>query len=175
MRILYESPESSLEDSAVKQQDPPYIAVTNTTQAIEFHHRINLILMKVVKAMQLLRRGELFNSLTMLDCQLRPRLQELIMMHAKATGNDALASKIRHRFLEQWVNPDLLFDYSKTFSTYDASEVTKALLTSIEIISRVASEIAEVSEIRFPDEGQSNTLNWLRSKLENQQTKQQPS
>ena len=87
-----------------------------------------------------------------------------------ATGNDALASKIRHRFLEQWVNPDLLLDYSKTFSTYDASEVTKALLTSIEIISRVASEIAEVSEIRFPDEGQSNTLNWLRSKLENQQT-----
>jgi hypothetical protein len=93
MRILYESPESSPEDSAVKRQDPPYITVTDTTQAIEFHHRINLVLMKVVKAMQLLRRGELFNSLTVLDCQLRPRLHELIMMHAKATGNDELASK----------------------------------------------------------------------------------
>ncbi|HET6447410.1 MAG TPA: aminoglycoside 6-adenylyltransferase [candidate division Zixibacteria bacterium] len=171
MRIIYESPE----DSAVKLHNPPVIPLTDSVQAVEFHHHVNLILMKVVKAMMLLRRGELFNSLSVLDCQLRPRVLELIMMHAKATGNDAPASKIQHRFLEQWINPDLLVDYSKTFSTYDPGRIRNALLASTRLVSRLASEIAEVAEIRFPDDGQSNTLNWLRFELENQQAEQPPS
>jgi aminoglycoside 6-adenylyltransferase len=90
-----------------------------------------------------LRRGELWWAKSCCDDHLKFRLRRMMEWHARATKGQSYDTWMRGRFLEEWVDPRARQELGKIFAHYDAEDVWRALLATMELFRWMAVETAE--------------------------------
>jgi aminoglycoside 6-adenylyltransferase len=87
-----------------------------------------------------LARGELWVAKMSLDSDMKALLLRMMEWHASAKGG----ADTWHggRFIERWADPAALSRLGGTFAAYDASDVERALLASVELFCDLAADVA---------------------------------
>ncbi|MCI0396144.1 MAG: aminoglycoside 6-adenylyltransferase [Chloroflexi bacterium] len=81
-------------------------------------------------------------------------------IQAGETLQQALAA-----FLEQWADPRAVAALPDTFARYDAADLRRALLATLDLLDWLAAETATLWSYPYPTTGQQATLAWLRTLL----------
>ncbi len=89
-----------------------------------------------------LRRGELWWAKTGVDMHLKGLLQRMLEWHAQAMRGSARGVWLRGRFLEEWADPRAVEQLCQAFAHYDAQDVARALLVTMDIFRRLEDETA---------------------------------
>ena len=112
------------------------------TQA-EFLEVVNNFWYHTVWTAKHLRRGELWWAKSCCDDHLKFRLRRMMEWHARATKGQSYDTWMRGRFLEEWADPRAVEELKGIFAHYDAEDVWRALLATMELFRWVAVEAAE--------------------------------
>ena len=112
------------------------------TQA-EFLEVVNDFWYHTIWTAKHLRRGELWWAKSCCDDYLKFRLRRMMEWHARATKGQSHDTWMRGRFLEEWVDPRAVEELKGIFAHYDAEDVWRALLATMELFRWVAVEAAE--------------------------------
>lgn len=65
------------------------------------------------------------------------------------------------RFLERWVDKEILSDLEKCFVHYNKKDMVSALSATQNLFSRLASQTAEMRGYRYPQEAEDYAKNLL--------------
>jgi len=90
-----------------------------------------------------LRRGEIWWAKSGCDGRLKALLHQMLEWHAHATNAAAVDTWMRGRFLEEWGDPRAVTQLRHVFAHYDAQDIARALLASMEIFRWLAQETAD--------------------------------
>ena len=112
------------------------------TQA-EFLEVVNDFWYHTVWTAKHLRRGELWWAKSCCDDYLKYRLRRMMEWHARATKGQGYDTWMRGRFLEEWADPRAVQELKGIFAHYDAEDVWRALLATMNVFRWVAVEAAE--------------------------------
>jgi aminoglycoside 6-adenylyltransferase len=118
-----------------------------------------------VWAAKKLRRGELFIAKASCDCYLKRLLADMIACHAHATHGWEYDTWHSGRFLDQWAGPRAVTGLREAYAHYDAGEVRRALLATMDLFRWVARETAERLGFDYPTSGDDRTSEWVHSCL----------
>jgi len=100
-----------------------------------------------------LRRGELWWAKGGCDGRLKSLLFVLLEWHARATQGLGYDTWFRGRFLEEWADPGAVRELGVVFAHYDAEDVWRALLATMDLFRWLAVETAERWGLAYPVEG----------------------
>ena len=107
-----------------------------------------------------LRRGELWVALSrhreMIDGMLG-----LLEMHAHATRGWDLDTWHSGRFIDEWVDRGALADLPGIFPGYSESEAWRALLATIDLFRRLATQLAEGLGVPYPQAVDDSVSGWI--------------
>jgi len=131
----------------------------------EFLEVVNDFLYHAVFTAKHLRRGELWWTVTCLDCYMQRLLLRVMEWHARATHVWNYDTWFRGRFLEEWVNHRALQDLRKTFAHYDENDIKRALLEAMNLFRWLAMETAERLSYTYPTEADKRVMEWVRACL----------
>jgi len=145
--------------SAVKNP-PPSIPTQD-----EFLGVVNSFLYHVVYTAKHLRRGELWWTVTCLDCYLQHLLLRMIEWHALVSHDLKHDTWFRGRFLEEWAHPRTIEGLQEAFAHYDKVDVKRALLAATDLFRFLATETAAELNFSFPTEVDKNVTEWIRTCL----------
>ncbi len=81
-----------------------------------------------------LRRGELYYSKQMCDCNLKSRVVTLLHVRYPSPWHD-------RRFLERWAPADALLELREGFATYDAPGIESALRATAALVARLERDL----------------------------------
>jgi aminoglycoside 6-adenylyltransferase len=112
------------------------------TQA-EFLEVVNDFWYHTVWTAKHLRRGELWWAKSCCDDHEKFRLRRMMEWHARATKGPSYDTWMRGRFLEEWADPRAVQELKRTFAHYDAEDIWRALLATMDLFRWVAIETAE--------------------------------
>jgi aminoglycoside 6-adenylyltransferase len=70
------------------------------------------------------------------------------------------------RFVEAWADPDALAALPKSFAAYNQDDLRRALLATITLYDRLASETAAVLRVQYPLSKHDDLRAWLEELLE---------
>ena len=143
--------------ASVKKPSPP-----RPTQD-EFLEVVNDFYYHAVFAAKHLRRGELWWTVTHLDCRLQHSLLQMIEWHALAEHGWKHDTWFLGRFLEDWAMPEAVEGLRETFARYDEENVKRALLAVIELFQSLARETAIKLSYLYPKEMDKNVTDWIRT------------
>jgi aminoglycoside 6-adenylyltransferase len=131
----------------------------------EFLEVVNDFLYHAVFTAKHLRRGELWWTVTCLDCYMQQLLLRMMEWHARATHVWNYDTWFRGRFLEEWVNHRALQDLRKVFAHYDENDIKRALLEAMDLFRWLAMEMAERLSYTYPTEADKCVIEWVRTCL----------
>lgn len=97
-----------------------------------------------------LRRGELWWAKSGCDGRLKTLLQQMLEWHAHATKGAGYDTWLRGRFLEEWADPRAVRQLPATFAHYDADDIARALVETMNLFRRLAVETAEHWHYTYP-------------------------
>lgn len=97
-----------------------------------------------------LRRGELWWAKSGCDGRLKALLHQMLEWHAQARGGPATDTWMRGRFLEEWADPRAVAQLRHTFAHYDAADIARALLATMDLFRWLAPEVAEAWRFPYP-------------------------
>jgi aminoglycoside 6-adenylyltransferase len=112
------------------------------TQA-EFLEVVNDFWYHTIWTAKHLRRGELWWAKSCCDDYLKSRLRRVMEWHARAMKGQSYDTWMRGRFLEEWADPRAVEELKGLFAHYDAEDVWRALLATMDLFRRMAVEAAE--------------------------------
>lgn len=102
-----------------------------------------------VWAVRKLRRGEVWIARFCCDSYMKMLLLQMIEWHAKADTGRVVDTWFLGRFLERWAEPWILDALRSSFSHYDPDDVHRALLATMDLYRRLATEVAERLGLRY--------------------------
>lgn len=97
-----------------------------------------------------LRRGELWWAKSGCDGRLKALLHQMLEWHAQARGGPATDTWMRGRFLEEWADPRAVAQLRHAFAHYDAEDIARALLATMDLFRWLAPEVAEAWRFPYP-------------------------
>ena len=112
-----------------------------------------------------LRRGELWWAKMCSDCYMQHLLLRMIEWHAHAVHGWNYDTWFRGRFLEEWADPRVLRGLRGAFAHYDKGDVSRALLTLMDLFRWVAVETAEELGYPYPSEADRRVTDWVKARL----------
>jgi aminoglycoside 6-adenylyltransferase len=112
------------------------------TQA-EFLEVVNDFWYHTIWTAKHLRRGELWWAKSCCDDYLKSRLRRVMEWHARAMKGQSYDTWMRGRFLEEWADPRAVEELKGIFAHYDAEDVWRALLATMDLFRRMAVSTAE--------------------------------
>ena len=115
--------------------------VSPPTQA-EFLEVVNDFWYHTIWTAKHLRRGELWWAKSCCDDYLKLRLRRMMEWHTRATKGQSYDTWMRGRFLEEWVDPHARQELGGIFAHYDAEDVWRALLATMNLFRWMAVETA---------------------------------
>ena len=127
----------------------------------EFLNVVSDFLYHTVFTAKHLRRGELWWTLMCLDCRLQDLMKTMIEWHTLATHVWKRDIWFRGRFLEEWAEPEVTNELRKTFAHYDKEDIKQALMASLALFSRIATETAHRLSYRYPTEADKKITEWV--------------
>jgi aminoglycoside 6-adenylyltransferase len=142
--------------TSVKKPSPPQPTPD------EFLEVVNEFFYHAVYTAKHLRRGELWWTVTHLDCRLQRPLLRMIEWHALVEHGWKHDTWFLGRFLEDWAMPKAVKGLRETFAQYDEENVKHALLAAIEVFHSLALETAIKLNYSYPKETGKNVTEWIR-------------
>jgi aminoglycoside 6-adenylyltransferase len=131
----------------------------------EFLAVVNDFLYHAVFTAKHLRRGELWWTVTCLDCYMQHLLLRMIEWHALVSHDLKHETWFRGRFLEEWAPPKTVKALQEAFAHYDKVDVKHALLAGIDLFRWLAAETAAKLNYAFPAEADKNVTEWIETCL----------
>jgi aminoglycoside 6-adenylyltransferase len=129
----------------------------------EFLGVVNDFLYHAVFTAKHLRRGELWWTVMCLDCYLQNLLLRMIEWHALAVHDWKHDVWFRGRFLEEWADSGAVKGLHRTFAHYDEADVKRALLATIDLFRRLATETARKLNYSYPAKADKEVTEWVRA------------
>jgi aminoglycoside 6-adenylyltransferase len=129
----------------------------------EFLEAVNDFLYHAVFTAKHLRRGELWWTVTCLDCYMQHLLLRMIEWHALATNDWKHDTWFRGRFLEEWAHPKAVEGLHETFAHHDKEDIKRALLAAIDLFRWLATETATKLSYPYPTKADKNVTKWIRT------------
>jgi aminoglycoside 6-adenylyltransferase len=129
----------------------------------EFLSVVNDFLYHAVFTAKHLRRGELWWTVACLDSYLQYLLLRMIEWHALALHDWKHDVWFRGRFLEEWADSEAVKGLRETFAHYDEADVKRALLASVELFRRLATETARKLNYSYPAQAGEEVTQWIRA------------
>jgi len=129
----------------------------------EFLDVVNDFLYHAVFTAKHLRRGELWWTVACLDSYLQYLLLRMIEWHALAMHDWKHDVWFRGRFLEEWADSEAVKGLRETFAHYDEADVKRALLATIDLFRRLATETARRLNYSYPVEADEKVTEWIRA------------
>lgn len=105
-----------------------------------------------------LRRGELWWAKSGCDGRLKALLHQMLEWHAQAMGGPATDTWMRGRFLEEWADPRAVAQLRHAFAHYDAEDIARALLSTMDLFRWLAIEVAESWRYPYPTQSEQETV-----------------
>jgi aminoglycoside 6-adenylyltransferase len=130
-----------------------------------FLEAVNDFLYHAVFTAKHLRRGELWWTVTCLNCYMQRLLLRTMEWHALATHGGTYDTWFRGRFLEEWAPPRALKELRSAFSHYDEDDVKHALFATMNLFRWIAMETAEKLGYPYPTKADEHVTNWVRTCL----------
>ena len=131
----------------------------------EFLEVVNDFLYHAVFTAKHLRRGELWWTVTCLNCHMHWLLLRTMEWHALATHGWNYDTWFRGRFLEEWAHPQALKELRGAFAHYDEEDTKAALLATMNLFRWIAIETAEKLGFPYPAKADEHVTNWIRTCL----------
>ena len=129
----------------------------------EFLTVVNDFLYHAVFTAKHLRRGELWWTVACLDSYLQYLLLRMIEWHALALHDWKHDVWFRGRFLEEWADSEAVKGLRETFAHYDETDVKRALLASVDLFRRLATETARKLNYSYPAQADKEVTQWIRA------------
>ena len=108
-----------------------------------------------------LRRGETWWAAMCLNCHMQSLLLKMIEWHALADHGWKHDVWFRGRFMEEWAHPQAVGELTGTFAHYDRQDITRALLASMDLFRRVATETAGRLGYAYPAKTDRRVASWV--------------
>jgi aminoglycoside 6-adenylyltransferase len=134
--------------------------LSRPTQA-EFLELMNDFFYHAVFTAKHLRRGELWWTVTCLDCYMQHLLLRVIEWHALATHDWKYDTWFRGRFLEKWASPKAVKGLYEAFGRYNGEDIKCALLAAIDLFRLLATETATKLGYPYPTEADKTVTAWI--------------
>jgi len=131
----------------------------------EFLEVVNDFLYHAVFTAKHLRRGELWWTVTCLNCYMQRLLLRLMEWHALATHGRNYDTWFRGRFLEEWTHPQALKKLPSVFAHYDEDDTKDALLATMDLFHWIAMDTAGKLGYAYPTEADEHVTKWIRKCL----------
>lgn len=112
-----------------------------------------------------LRRGEIWTALMCCDGYMKRRLLTLVEWHARAGRGPHWDTWHAGRFLERWADPRVLQGLRGAFGHYDAGDVRRALVATMDLFRWVAAETAGLLGLKYPAEADARATELVLSLL----------
>ena len=110
-----------------------------------------------------LRRGELYWTVTHLDCRMQRSLLRMIEWNALAEHGWKHDVWFLGRHLEEWATLRALEGLRAAFAQYDEEDVRRALLAAIDLFQTLAPQTANKLNYPYPTEVDKNVAEWIRA------------
>lgn len=143
--------------ASLKKPPPP-----RPTQ-VEFLEVVNDFFYHAVFTAKHTRRGELWWTVTCLDCYMQHLLLRMIEWHALASHDWKHDTWFRGRFLEEWANPIAVKGLHETFAHYDDEDINRVLLAAIDLFRLLATKTATKLSYPYPTEADTSVTSWIRT------------
>ena len=121
----------------------------------EFNNMVNDFFFHTVWASKKILRGELWTAKMCIDAYLKNYLLKMIEMYSVSKYH----ADVWHdgRFLDRWAEKEILSDLEKCFAHYDREDMVSALLATLDLFCRLASQTAEIKGYKYPIEAENYT------------------
>jgi hypothetical protein len=113
----------------------------------------------------LLRRGDLWRAKQACDCQLKQYLLSMLGWHAQAKHGPGWDTGYDGRSLSRWADPGAVETLPATFGAYEASDLKRALLATLDLYRRLAVEAAAQWSYLYPEQAHERIAGWIGSVL----------
>jgi len=137
----------------IVQRPLPAAAPFQPPSEAEFLNVVNDFWYHTLWTAKHLRRGELWWAKSGLDMRLKERLVTLLTWHAHAIHGPSYDTWMRGRFLEEWADPRAVQALAGAFAHYDAADIARALLVTMDLFRWLALETARHWEFSYPTAG----------------------
>ncbi|MBN2390678.1 MAG: aminoglycoside 6-adenylyltransferase, partial [Anaerolineae bacterium] len=138
---------------------PPYQPPAES----EFLNLVNDFWYHTVWTAKKLRRGELWIGKSCCDDYLKHLLRQMLTWHTHARRGASTDTWMRGRFLEEWADPRAVAALPAIFAHYDAADVWRALLATMELFRWLALEAADALGYTYPSFGEDRAVEVVRS------------
>ncbi|HEX6989300.1 MAG TPA: aminoglycoside 6-adenylyltransferase, partial [Bacillota bacterium] len=98
-----------------------------------------------------LRRGEVWTALDCCDGYMKRRLLTLLEWHARAHRGPGWDTWHQGRFLEEWADDRVVQALRPAFAHYDAADVRRALLATMQVFRWAAVETSGLLGLTYPE------------------------
>jgi hypothetical protein len=126
---------------AVAELRLPKIETPRTPDQAEFTALINRLWLDASKTAKFIRRADLWRAKQLCDGEMKQHLLTLLEWHA-AARQDRRDVWYEGRFLAEWADPQILAELPATFAAYEITDLTRALLVTLNVSRRLADELA---------------------------------
>jgi aminoglycoside 6-adenylyltransferase len=127
----------------------------------EFLEVVNDFFYHAVFTAKHLRRGELWWTVTCLDCHMQHSLLRMIEWHALATHDWKHDTWFRGRFLEEWAHPKAIEELHEAFAHCDKKDIKRALLATVDLFRWLAIETATKLDYSYPARADEDVTKWI--------------
>jgi aminoglycoside 6-adenylyltransferase len=131
----------------------------------EFLSIVNEFWYRAVWSAKKLRRGELYIAISGCNGGMIRLLREMMERHARATRGWDFDTWHDGRFLERWADPRALEALRAAYAHYDASDIRRALLATMDLFRWVALETAERLGFSYPTMAEERAMEWVTNCL----------
>jgi aminoglycoside 6-adenylyltransferase len=145
VRVLIDKTNSSAELHLPTSDAPPL-----PTQ-VEFSSLINRMALDAIKTAKFIRRSDLWRAKQLCDGEMKQHL--LIMLEWQAAAQkDQRDIWYDGRFLAEWADGAAWAELPRTFAAFKATDLSRALLATLDLFRHLAREVAERLHLTYPDE-----------------------
>ncbi len=118
--------------------------------AEEFAHITQQAWLIALRAAKFAWRGDLWRAKQSCDCELKQSLLTLLEWHAHIVNDSSVDTWHDGRYLEEWTDREVVKTLSTIFANYDQASIQLAVLTTLDLIHRLAVDIAGHLRFDYP-------------------------
>ena len=145
---------------------PPQRPVS-APQEQEYVDTVNEFWFEAVWTAKHLRRGEVWRAKCVsLDGRMKSLLLRMMEWHAFAARGPANNTWEDGRFLEEWADPRAIRELTSAFAHYDADDVARALIATMDLFRWLAIETAQRLAYHYPAASDANVTDWVNTCLQ---------
>jgi aminoglycoside 6-adenylyltransferase len=134
------------------------------TQA-QFTNLVNDFWYHAVWTAKKLRRGELWTAIMCCDTYMKNLLARILEWHTHAVSPSNDDTWFNGRFIEEWADADAISQMHEAFAHYTQEDVARALLATMALFRRIATETAAQLTYSYPHQADADVSLWVEATL----------